>query len=439
MKNNKTFFIQTFGCQMNMADSDAAVLWLTSKGIIQTQNKEDADFIIINTCSVREHAEERAISYIGRLKPFKIKNPELVIIMVGCSAELLGNAVKSRLPIIDLVIGAKSMPRFGEIFEENFGHLIADDNLESNEELIVPTHQPSKITAFVNIMRGCNNFCTYCVVPYVRGPEVSIDLSDILSEINRLVKNGAKEITLLGQNVNSYKGIDINGKLIDFTDLLTQIHSMQEIKRIRFMSNHPKDFSDKLINTIGSLPKVCNHIHLALQSASNSVLKAMNRNYTYEHYKEIVDKLRKQKTDISLTTDIIIGFPGETENDFNATLNAIKELQFDLIYAFKYSPRKGTKSALLKETITREEKEARHKIFLEAANLTNKQKNAKLIGTKQEVLIETQENTKAIGRTSSNIKVFVDSAKVAPQLIGKIVSVEITASKVNTLLGIIIS
>jgi len=165
----------------------------------------------------------------------------------------------------------------------------------------------------------------------------------------------------------------------------------------------------------------------------------MNRNYTYEHYKEIVDKLRKQKTDISLTTDIIIGFPGETENDFNATLNAIKELQFDLIYAFKYSPRKGTKSALLKETITREEKEARHKIFLEAANLTNKQKNAKLIGTKQEVLIETQENTKAIGRTSSNIKVFVDSAKVAPQLIGKIVSVEITASKVNTLLGIIIS
>jgi len=246
MKNNKTFFIQTFGCQMNMADSDAAVLWLTSKGIIQTQNKEDADFIIINTCSVREHAEERAISYIGRLKPFKIKNPELVIIMVGCSAELLGNAVKSRLPIIDLVIGAKSMPRFGEIFEENFGHLIADDNLESNEELIVPTHQPSKITAFVNIMRGCNNFCTYCVVPYVRGPEVSIDLSDILSEINRLVKNGAKEITLLGQNVNSYKGIDINGKLIDFTDLLTQIHSMQEIKRIRFMSNHPKDFSDNL-------------------------------------------------------------------------------------------------------------------------------------------------------------------------------------------------
>ncbi|MCK9582325.1 MAG: tRNA (N6-isopentenyl adenosine(37)-C2)-methylthiotransferase MiaB [Endomicrobiales bacterium] len=439
MKNNKTFFIQTFGCQMNMADSDAAALWLTSKGIIQTQNKEDADFIIINTCSVREHAEERAISYIGRLKPLKITNPELVIIMVGCSAELLGNTVKGRLPIIDLVIGAKSMPRFGDIFEENFGHLLANETPERNTELRVPTHQPSKIAAFLNIMRGCNNYCAYCVVPYVRGPEVSIDLPEILSEINRLAKNGVKEITLLGQNVNSYKGKDSNGKTIDFSDLLTQIHSIKEIKRIRFMSNHPKDFSDKLINTIGSLPKVCNHIHLPLQSASDSVLMAMNRNYTYEHYKEIINKLRKQKPDISLTTDIIIGFPGETENDFNATLNAIKELQFDLIYAFKYSPRKGTKSALLKETITREEKEARHKIFLEAANLTNEKKNAKLIGTKQEVLIETQKNSKAIGRTFSNIKVYVDSAQSAPQLIGKIVSVEITDSKVNTLSGIITS
>ena len=439
MKDNKTFFIQTFGCQMNMADSDAASLWLTSKGVMQTQNKEDADFIIINTCSVREHAEERAISYIGRLKPFKIKNPELVIIMVGCSAELLGNTVKNRLPIIDLVIGAKSMPRFGDIFEENFGHLLASETPTYDTELSMPTHQPSKIATFLNIMRGCNNYCAYCVVPYVRGSEVSIDPSEILSEINRLVKIGVREITLLGQNVNSYKGKNSDGKTIDFTDLLTQIHSIKEIKRIRFMSNHPKDFSDKLINTIGSLPKVCNHIHLPLQSASDGILKIMNRNYTYEHYKEIVNKLRKQKPDISLTTDIIIGFPGESEDDFNTTLNAIKELKFDLIYAFKYSPRKGTKSALLKETITREEKEVRHKIFLEATNLTNEQKNAKLIGTKQEVLIETQENEKYVGRTSSNIKVFVDSAQAAPQLIGKIISVEITASKVNTLSGIIVS
>jgi len=439
MKNHKNFFIQTFGCQMNMADSDAAALWLTSKGVIQTQNKENADFIIINTCSVREHAEERAISYIGRLKPLKTKNPELIILMVGCSAELLGNSVKSRLPIIDLVIGAKNMPHFGDIFEENFGHLLVNVSSEYDEELNIPTNQPSKIAAFLNIMRGCNNYCAYCVVPYVRGHEVSIALSEILHEINRLVKNGAKEITLLGQNVNSYKGKDLSDNTIDFTDLLTHIHSIKEIKRIRFMSNHPKDFSDKLIDTIALLPKICNHIHLPLQSASNNVLKAMNRNYTYEHFKEIVGKLRKQKPDISLTTDIIIGFPGETESDFNETLKAIKELQFDLIYAFKYSPRKGTKSALLKETITREEKETRHKIFLEAANLTNEQKNAKLIGTKQEVLIETQENDKAVGRTSSNIKVFVDSNYDKQQFIGKIFSVEITASKVNTLSGIIVS
>ena len=438
MKNKKYFFIQTFGCQMNMADSNAAALWLTSKGIMQTDNKDDADFIIINTCSVREHAEERAISYIGRLKPLKTKNPELIILMVGCSAELLGNSVKSRLPIIDLVIGAKSMPHFGEIFEENFGHLIANENLQDEAEFTT-THKPSTIAAFINIMRGCNNYCAYCVVPYVRGSEVSIDLSEILSEINRLAKIGVKEITLLGQNVNSYKGNDLSGKIIDFTDLLTQIHSIKEIKRIRFMSNHPKDFSDKLIDTITLLPKICNHIHLPLQSASNNVLKAMNRNYTYEHFKEIVRKLRIHKPDISLTTDIIIGFPGETESDFNETLKAIKELEFDLIYAFKYSPRKGTKSALLKETITRAEKETRHKIFLETANLTNERKNAKLIGTKQEVLIETQENEKAVGRTSSNIKVFVESNHDKQQFIGKIFSVEITASKVNTLSGIIIS
>lgn len=438
MKNNKTFFIQTFGCQMNMADSDAATLWLTSKGLIQTTNKEVANFIIINTCSVREHAEERAISYIGRLKQLKQKNPELVIVMVGCSAELLGNAVKSRLPIIDLVIGSKSMPRFGEIFEENFGHLIADNNFESNGELVVPSHQPSKTAAFLNIMRGCNNYCTYCVVPYVRGPEISIGVDEILSEVNRLVKTGAKEVTLLGQNVNSYKSKNHNGEIIDFAELLTKINSIEEIKRIRFMSNHPKDFSEKLINAIGLLPKVCNHIHLPLQSASDSVLKAMNRNYTYEHYKDIVSKLRKQKPNISLTTDVIIGFPGESETDFNATLNAINELKFDLIYAFKYSPRKGTKSALLKETITRDEKKARHKLFLETLNQANEQKNNKLVGTNHEVLIETEENNKAVGRTSTNIKVFIETKENIQLLIGKIFLVEIINSKINTLSGKIV-
>jgi tRNA-2-methylthio-N6-dimethylallyladenosine synthase len=432
------FFIQTFGCQMNVADSNMMADQLSNRGMVMTDNKESADVIVLNTCSVRSHAELKALSYIGRLAPFKKAKPELKIIVTGCAAQRLGKELYSRFPIVDLVIGAMELDHLSEILDRSFPD-ISVEKLPDNRargargaRAILPSRaKESAVTAFVTIMRGCQNFCSYCIVPYVRGPEKSRPAGEIVSEIKGYAADGYKDITLLGQNVNSYASTD---GMNDFPGLLKLINNIKGIERIRFMTSHPKDLSDKLIDAMASLEKVCPHLHLPLQSGSDRILEAMNRKYTAAHYLSLIDKIRKRLPGASLTTDVLIGFPGETEDEFDKTLSLIKQIEFNSLFAFKYSPRAGTASFAMPETVSEEEKEKRHQRVLELAVGISVKKHAELVGTVQNALVEKAEGTLFTGRTRSNLKVFF-SAPEGSGLVGKLVDVEITRSKINTLIG----
>jgi len=423
------YFIYTLGCQMNLADTEAIAAYLRHIGMKPVDKKNKADVIVLNTCTVRRKVELKAFSYIGWLSPLKENNPKLKIIVTGCVAQLMGEKLKKKFPIIDLVVGAKDIERFPAFFNTTFGY-----PEETVSDFYHPHPVQSSVSAFVTIMRGCDNFCSYCIVPHVRGRESSLPVEDILSRVRTLAQSGVKDVTLIGQNVNSYAASTCDGTITDFSDLLRLVSTAEGIQRIRFTTSHPKDLSDKLIKTMAVTDKVCKHIHLPLQSGSDRILKAMKRNYTAGNYLKMVTKLRVAMPDISMTTDIIVGFPGETEEDFQQTVVLVKAIGFNSLFAFKYSPREGTASFAFQDDVPLKKKEERLEIILAVAEKISIKKNARHMDMVQEVLVEKKKSRFCTARTDTNIKVyfFTDNPEI---IVGKFVHVKIKECRITTLVG----
>ena len=410
-------FVHTFGCQQNEADSERYVGMAVKAGYEYTDDPKKAYLIIFNTCAVREHAELKALSLVGQLKHLKAENPELIVCVCGCmvAQEHRLNDIKNKYPYVDLLLGATSQQKFPEYLYSVFVRrankrerkkrmFYPDTDAILTEGL--PVRRDSAYSAWVSIMYGCNNFCTYCVVPYVRGRERSRDKSEILSEIKGLVGAGYKEITLLGQNVNSYRG---GGEGYDFADLLSDICKIKGDYLIRFMTSHPKDASHKLIDVMAensqpdSAPRVARHFHLPLQAGSDRVLKAMNRRYDTEKYLETVSYMRQKMPDIAITTDIIVGFPGEDEEDFSHTLEMLEKVRFDALFSFIYSKRRGTPAAEM-EQVPDKVKTERFARLLEVQNRISLEKNRDYIGSEQRVLVEGISKTNPDMMTGRNEK-----------------------------------
>jgi tRNA-2-methylthio-N6-dimethylallyladenosine synthase len=437
-KAAKNFFIETWGCQMNEEDSEKLSGMLKRLGYKRTEDRSSADLIIFNTCCVRENAELKVYGNLGMLKKLKIKNPNLIIAICGCmmqQKDMAKNIIK-RFPFVDIIFGTHNAYKFPEylnrVQQENTSVIEIQDK-ESGIVEGLPIDRESNVKAFVTIMYGCNNFCTYCIVPYVRGRERSRKPEDIEKEIKELISKGYKEITLLGQNVNSY-GKTLEPK-VSFSDLLRRINSIDGVERIRFMTSHPKDLTEDVIDAVAECSKVCEQIHLPVQSGSTSLLKKMNRNYSKEGYLNLVKKIREKVPDAAITTDIIVGFPGETEEDFEETLNLAREVQYDSAFTFIYSKRKGTPAYDFKEQIPEDIKHERFNRLVEVINESSARKNKVYEGRTEEILVEgtsKNDNTKLAGRTRSGKLVNFEGNK---KDIGKLVKVHITKATSFSLLG----
>ena len=418
------FYVRTYGCQMNVADSDEMGRHLKARGLVETHDPDDASVFLVNTCTVRQHAEDRAFSEIGRLKRWKTKRPGRKVVVTGCAAERTKEYLEDRFPFLDLVVGAKSIEDFSQMAERLLDRRETDEELEYAVASI-----DEKVAAFVTIMRGCNYSCTYCIVPYVRGREIYHSMDQILGEVRDRVSEGAREITLLGQTVNSYRYGEYR-----FADLLRSVAGVEGVERIRFISPHPYYMTDRVIETMATVPQVCESLHLPVQSGSNAMLRAMMRNYTREHYVALVEKMRRAMPGMTLSTDIIVGFPGETEDDFRQTLSMGEELQFDWGFIFKYSTRAGTPAAKL-ECLPQEVIEERHQRCLELVDRIASHKRSCLVGTTQDVLIEEG----GFGRTRTNYKVHVRSLeaqpRAKPQAMAEVVPVLIVNAHRATLEG----
>ena len=421
--------VVTFGCQMNARDSEKLAGILKEAGFALDGTESDADLVIYNTCSVRDNANQKVYGHLGSLKPLKKKNPGLKIAMCGCMMQeqsVIDN-ISRNYGFVDLVFGTHNIFKFAELlyrmYEESAGQII--DIWESTDDQVedLPVERKYSYKSGVNIMYGCNNFCTYCIVPYVRGRERSRDAKEIVREIERLSEDGVIEVMLLGQNVNSYgKGLDED---IDFSDLLKEVEKIDGIKRIRFMTSHPKDLSDKLIDTIASSEKICRHIHLPLQSGSDRILKAMNRHYTKESYLGLVRKIREAIPDIAITTDIIIGFPGETKEDVDDTIDVINKVEYDNAFTFIYSKRTGTPAASMADQVSEEFASEQFNRVLDAVRECASKRNGMLLGRVEEALVESisdNDPSMVTGRLSNNSMVHFKGDK---QLIGSIVPVRL--------------
>lgn len=441
--NGKKYNIITFGCQMNEHDSETIAGMLQEKGCVETMSRDDSDITIINTCSVRENADKRFFGTLGQLKKLKEKNPEYVACVCGCMMQQqhIIDTIKSKYPWVDIIFGTHNIHRFPELLEKVYSEKkkIAE-TFEDSDQIVegLPAKRLYKHKSFVNIMYGCNNFCTYCIVPYTRGREKSRKPEDIVREITGLVADGVKEVTLLGQNVNSYRGAVESGSECDFADLIYMINDIEGLERIRFMTSHPKDLSDKLIQAFVDCEKLCNYIHLPVQAGSDSVLKRMNRKYTREKYLEVVERLRKAVPDIAISTDIIVGFPGETEEDFEETLSLVRSVKYDSAFTFLYSVRQGTPAAEYEDQIPEEVKHQRFDRLVDAVNADSAEKNAAYKGRIERVLVEgvskKNENT-LTGRTEGFKLVDFEGGR---ELIGQMVNVEITEGKTFSLTGKIV-
>ncbi len=429
------YFIETFGCQMNKYDSELVASILNEDGFERVKNIEESDIILINTCSVRENAESRVKNKLDSYRALRKKNQTLIIGILGCMAERLGERLIAEKSTVNFVLGPDGYRKLPEILDQIYdvSSLAADRTDKSRETYtdIFPSRF-GKVSAWVAIMRGCNNFCSYCIVPYVRGRERSRPHRDILDEVRKAVGEGFVEVTLLGQNVNSYQ---YEG--MDFPDLLDQTSQIAGLKRVRFATSHPKDLSTKLIQTIAKNDRLCNHVHLAVQSGSNRILKLMNRNYTREHFMALVDRSRDCIGNPGIYTDVIVGFPGETENDFLDTLDLVDRVQFDGIFSFKYSPREGTAAFQFDQTVTDEEKLNRLEQLNHLQDKITLERNRKLIGTVQNVLVEGPDKKRRqkqlMGRTDTNkIVVFPETEGIA---VGSLVDVGIINAEGHTLFG----
>lgn len=424
-------FIKTYGCQMNFHDSEKILGILNANGYNAVNNPKEADLIIFNTCSIRQKAEQKFYSDLGKLKSFKKKNPHVKILVAGCIAQQYGRKIIEKVPFVNFVVGPQNIFKIGRLIQEYESSVEIDDNpYLAIQEL--PVKRENNVKAWITIMYGCNNYCSYCVVPYTRGPERSRPSKNILNEVIELSREGFKEITLLGQNVNSYKSD------VDFKGLLKLLHRVEGINRIRFVTSHPKDLTVELIENIAELPKICEHIHLPLQSGSDKILRLMNRGYTFSNYIEKINILRKYLKEVSITTDIISGFPYETDYDHKDTIRALKEIEFDGIYAFKFSKRPFTLAEKMDCQIDEDLKSERLKEILKTQEEITSGKNRLLEGTIQEVLIEGEsenDSSKLTGRTRTNK--IVNISKNKDINIGDIVKVKIITARQHSLEGII--
>jgi tRNA-2-methylthio-N6-dimethylallyladenosine synthase len=387
---SKKLYINTIGCQMNVYDSEQITERLHRLGYVTEARVEEADLVIINTCSIREKAEQKAFSFLGRLAKMKREKPRLMVGVCGCVAQQEGHKIIERMPHVDFVLGTQAIDRLPAAIERIERHRSRIVDVDMAQEIrktvdISASGKPHEVSRFVTIMHGCDNFCTYCVVPYVRGRETSRSPENIISEIRSLVGNGAREVTLLGQNVNSY---GLKQDLCDFPTLLKQINDIDGLFRFRFTTSHPKDLSDDLIAAFQSMEKLCHHIHLPVQSGSNDVLARMNRRYTREKYLEMVAKLRETCPEIAITSDIIVGFPGETRADFEQTKALIEQVEFDSLFAFIYSDRPNAPSGRFKGKVTEEEKKQRLQVIFDLQAHITQKIHARMQGTLQEVLVE---------------------------------------------------
>ena len=432
--------IRTYGCQQNEADSERIAGMAAEMGYTLTENVEEADLIIVNTCAVREHAELKALSVTGQFKHLKEKKKSLVIGMCGCmvSQEHRKEDIKQKYPYVDFSFGTSMLYRFPEILytclTKNKRAFYLDTASSGNIAEGLPVVRGSAFKAWVSVMYGCNNFCTYCVVPYVRGRERSREKEKILREVFSLAASGYREITLLGQNVNSY-GKDLYGDSYDFADLLSDVCKIDGEFIVRFMTSHPKDASKKLIDTMAENDKVAKQFHLPLQSGSNKILKAMNRVYTKEKYLELVEYMRRKMPDISITTDIIVGFPGESEEDFLETLDALEKVRYDNIFSFLYSPRKGTPAAGMENTVPSDVKNERFERMLKLQNEISNGKNQAYVNTVQRVLVEGRSKTDTTRLTGRNEKNRLIHFEGDDSLIGNMADILVERADTYALYG----
>jgi len=398
----KKAYIKTFGCQMNVHDSEKMAGILEGQGYELTDDRRVADLVIYNTCSIRQKAEQKFLSDLGRLKPVKAQRPGLRIAVAGCLAQQMGESLIKRAPHVDFVLGPQNIHSLAEMTRENKPGGVATSENPDATLLELPASRKEGMRAWVSIMYGCNNFCTYCIVPYTRGRETSRNSLNIINEIKGLTKDGFKEVTLLGQNVNSYESD------IGFVELLRKINEIDGLRRLRFVTNHPGNLSERLAEAIGGLDKVCEHIHLPIQSGSDSILRAMNRKYSFSDYMKCIELLRKYTPDIAITSDIIAGFPGETAEDHESTVNAVKSIEFDGLYAFRYSPRPGTKASDMDGHLDDPIKQERLLEILEIQDSITLRRNQALEGRVMEVMLDIPPGTNgpdgsvASGRTRTN-------------------------------------
>lgn len=432
--------IKTWGCQMNKYDSEKMAGLLGNHNYVMTDEASSADVILLNTCSVREKAEQKVFSKLGRLKKYKDKNPNLLIGVGGCTGQIKNNLIQKRAPYVDLVFGTLNIHRLPLLLDsasKKKGHVseVFDEAEEFHEDYEVS--REGSVHAWVGVMQGCNNYCSYCVVPYTRGREISRKSSDILNEIKTLSVQGHKEITLLGQNVNSY-GKD-NKENISFPRLLERINRVEEIERIRFVTSHPKDFSDELVQVIKNSEKVCEQVHLPAQSGSNKILSRMNRKYSIEEYLGKINNLKATVPGVALTTDIIVGFPGETEKDFEDTVNLLKKVEFDNIFLFNYSPRPETSAAKLPGQVSHKIKQKRFDILLNLQKGITLKLNKAREGKVEEVLVEgysKNDPKKLTGRTKTGkIVNFTAQPGEPDKLRGKVIPVKILRGGLYSLDG----
>jgi tRNA-2-methylthio-N6-dimethylallyladenosine synthase len=429
----KKYYIETFGCQMNVHDSEKISGILKAEGYSEVSEPQNADILVFNTCSIREKAEQKFFSRLGRLKNIKKSNPGLKIVVAGCIAQQEQEKILKRTPYVDYIVGPQNLHMLRGIY--NNRHNIACEENPDIAHTDYLTDRKNGVKAWVTVMYGCDNYCSYCVVPYTRGHEKSRPDRKIIEEVSQLAAEGIREITFLGQNVNSYRSD------IDFPMLLKKINDIEGIKRIRFVTSHPKDLSPELARTFRELSKVCEHIHLPLQSGSSRILELMNRRYSYPEYLDRIRTLRELSPDIAITTDIIAGFPGESEADHKATLEALREIQFDGIFAFKYSPRPGTKAVLLEENLDEATKSARLYEIIDTQNSITDRKNKLLKGSQNEILVESVIHDRAgrsfEGRTRSNkiVNFYLDNASGKAVSLGDIVMVEIVRTFRHRLTG----
>ncbi len=432
-------YIKTFGCQMNEYDSTRiSDLLSESHGLVLTDQPEQADVLLLNTCSIREKAQEKVFSQLGRWRPWKEKNPKLIIGVGGCVASQEGEAIRERAHYVDLIFGPQTLHRLPEMINESRSQQtpvidVSFPEIEKFDRL--PEPKADGPTAFVSIMEGCSKYCTYCVVPYTRGEEINRPLNDVLAEITGLAKQGVREVNLLGQNVNAYQGVMEDGDIADLALLIRHVANIDGIDRIRYTTSHPVEFSQDLIEVYADVPELVSHLHLPVQSGSDHVLAMMKRGHMVAEYKQKIRKLREIRPDISISSDFIVGFPGETDADFKQTTRLIEDIGFDFSFSFIFSSRPGTPAADLPDDLPHTEKQARLERLQQLINTQSQRISRQMVGTTQRILVERpsrKDPNQLAGKTENNRVVnFSGDAS----LIGQFVNIQITEALPNSLRG----